>query len=280
MPDAIIDGHQHFWKYSAAEYGWIDDGMSAIRRDFLPRDLLPELRSAGVNATLAVQARQTLEETAWLLELAAQNESIAGVVGWVPLIQPDAEEHIHRFAADPKLKGVRHVLQDESDDGYMLRAGFNDGLSRLRQYDLVYDILIYERHLPQTIQFVDRHPDQRFVLDHIAKPRIRDRAVSPWKERIAELARRENVWCKLSGMVTEADRRNWTAADLTPYFDTVLEVFGPKRLLFGSDWPVMLLACDYARWRSTVAVALRGLSTDERAGIFGGTAAAVYRLGA
>ncbi|MEO7143032.1 MAG: amidohydrolase family protein, partial [Bryobacteraceae bacterium] len=210
MPDAAreplrarkIDTHQHFWKYNAEEYPWISANMCKLRRDFLPSNLADELRAAGIDAAVSVQARQTLEETAWLLELADQHEFLAGVVGWAPLIEAGVEAAIERFASHPKLKGVRHVLQDEPDGDYMLRADFNQGIARLRAHALVYDILIFERHLPQTIQFVDRHPHQIFLLDHIAKPRIKDGSLSPWRSRMMELAKRENVWCKLSGMVT------------------------------------------------------------------------------
>jgi L-fuconolactonase len=210
--------------------------------------------------------------------MASEHEFLAGVVGWVPLVDARVEDSLDRFSAHPKLKSIRHVLQDEADENYMLRPDFNAGVAKLHRRGLVYDILIYEKHLPQTIEFVDRHPNQVFVLDHIAKPRIKDRLLSPWRERIAELAKRENVWCKISGMATEADWRNWTEADMAPYFDAVLAAFSPARLMFGSDWPVMLVASDYARWHSTVTNAISALSSEEQSKIFGATAAQVYRL--
>lgn len=254
------------------------EGMESIRRDFL----IPELRAAahdgGIVGTVVVQARQTIEETQWLLGLAGDNELIRGVVGWVPLIEPGVKIHLEIFSAHPKLKGVRHVLHDEADDSYILRDDFNRGVGLLKDFGLQYDILIFERHLPQTIQFVDRHPNQLFVVDHMAKPRIKQYARSPWAEKITELAQRENVYCKLSGMVTEANWNNWTENDLLPYFDTVLNAFGPKRLMFGSDWPVILVACDYKRWADMVRSWINELSPAEQTAVTGGTAKAVYSL--
>lgn len=273
-----IDTHQHFWKYNPVEYGWIGPEMSALRRDFLPPDLEAEIRAAGIDGVISVQARQTLEETAWLLEMAAANDFIKGVVGWVPLVSTEVEKDLERFAAAPKFKGVRHVLQDEPDEHYLLREDFNAGIRALRSFDLVYDLLIFERHLPQTIEFVDRHPSQAFVLDHIAKPRIREGVIEPWRTNLRALARRENVWCKVSGMVTEADWEGWTPEGLRPYFDAVLEAFGPSRLMFGSDWPVCRAACAYRRWAEVVQAWAAPLSGHERDDLFGGTALRVYNL--
>ena len=273
-----IDAHQHFWKYNPAEFSWIDESMRSIRRDFLPEHLRSELAEAKVDGAISVQARQNLSETGWLLDLAARNAFIQGVVGWVDLVSPDVYAQLEHCAAHPKLKGVRHVIQDEPDDDFVLRKDFNRGIAELKPLALAYDLLIFERHLPQTIQFVDAHPGQVFVLDHIAKPSIRKNAFEPWNGNIRELARRQNVYCKLSGMVTEADLANWTEAQLRPYFETVLEAFTPRRLMFGSDWPVCLLACQYARWRTTVADWVSRLSADEQERIFGGTASEAYRL--
>lgn len=274
-----IDAHHHLWQYSPVEYGWISDEMAVLQRDFLPDDLNREIQAAGVSGAVAVQARQTLGETEWLLGLAEQNDFMLGVVGWVPLADPGLPAILERLAARPKLKGVRHVVQDEPDDNFILREDINAGVSALNRASLVYDILIFERHLPQAIAFVDRHPDQPFVLDHVAKPRITTGEISPWKERIAELARRPNICCKLSGMVTEADWGNWTEEQLQPYMETVLEAFGPSRLMFGSDWPVCLLATEYARWFELVSRFVRRLSADEQAEVLGGTAARIYNLG-
>ena len=278
MPDEWIDAHHHLWKYSQEQYPWMLKGMEGIRRDFL----LPELRlvtqEAGIHGTVAVQARQTIEETKWLLSLAGSSDLIRGVVGWVPLVDADVATHLEAMGADAKLKGVRHVLHDETDDFYMLRDDFNRGVSQLEKFGLQYDVLIFERHLTQTIQFVDRHPNQRFVVDHIAKPRVRDQVRSPWQELITELARRENVYCKLSGMATEADWSRWTESDLRPYFDITLSAFGPKRLMFGSDWPVILVASDYKRWANLVRSWISELSASEQSSIMGGTAKLAYSL--
>lgn len=273
-----IDAHHHFWRYDAAEYPWIGESMGVLRRDFLPSDLRTEIQAAGIDGVISVQARQTTEETAWLLGMAEEQEFIRGVVGWVPLVSPDVTAHLERFAAAPKLRGVRHVLQDEPDDRYMLREDFNAGIRALEPFGLVYDILIFERHLPQTIEFVDRHPAQTFVLDHIAKPRIKEGALEPWRTNLRELAKRENVFCKVSGMATEADQETWSDDDLLPYFDTVWEAFGADRVMFGSDWPVCLLASGYHRWVDTVTRWASRLSTAERERLFGDNAARAYSL--
>ncbi len=253
--------------------------MERIQRDFLPRDLQIEIRAAGIDRAVSVQARQTLEETQWLLKLAGDYDFIAGVIGWMPLASPTVGEELEELAGNRRLKGVRHVLHDELDEFYMLRKDFNQGVARLQEYGLIYDILVFERHLPQTLEFVDRHPNQIFVLDHVAKPRIREGVISPWREHMGELARREHVYCKISGMVTEADWTNFTEGDLMPYLEVGLEVFGPERLMFGSDWPVCLLACDYGRWAGIVLNFCRRLSSAERSRIEGGTAIEAYRLG-
>jgi L-fuconolactonase len=279
----VIDAHHHFWRYSDEEYGWIPPDWSALRRDFLPADLGRELAAAGVDGVISVQARQSLAETEWLLDLAAQHEFIRGVVGWAPLVAPDLDTHLDRLAAHPaalagKLRAFRHVLQGEPDDAYMLRDDFNRGIRALARRELAYDILVFERHLPNTITFVDRHPDQVFIVDHIAKPRIAAGELEPWAKNIRELARRPNVSCKLSGMVTETDVRKWTPAQLRPYFEIVLEAFGPGRLLFGSDWPVCLAGVGYPDWKTTVSAALSDLNPSELAAFFGENARRIYRL--
>ena len=274
----VIDAHHHFWRYSPAEYGWISGDMALLRRDFLPPDLLAETLAAGVDGVVSVQARQTIEETRWLLELADANAFIRGVVGWVPLVSDEVRDDLERFAANPKLKAVRHVLQDEPDDDYVLGDAFNRGVGLLKGFGLRYDILIYARHLPQAIALVDRHPDQAFVLDHVAKPLIREGLLSPWREQMRELGRRVNVYCKLSGMVTEAHHAAWTPAQLEPYMDAALAAFGPRRLMFGSDWPVCLLASDYGRWAQTVRDFAQKLSPDEQPRVMGETAIEAYGL--
>ncbi len=277
----VIDSHHHFWHYTEADYGWIPPEWSLIRRDFLPAELHQEISAAGVDGVVSVQARQSLEETDWLLDLAASHSFVRGVVGWVPLIAPDLEAHLDRLAAHPaaaKLRAFRHVLQAEPDDAYMLRDDFNRGIATLARRGLAYDVLILEKHLPYTLAFVDRHPDATFVLDHIAKPRIAAGELEPWAKNLRELARRPHVACKLSGLVTEADVTSWTPAQLQPYLDVVLEAFGPSRLLFGTDWPVCLAGVDYARWKSIIEASVAGLSATEKDAVLGGNAQRLYRL--
>lgn len=273
-----IDSHHHFWRYTPEEYGWIDDAMRVIRKDYLPEHLEAAMRGCGIGSVVSVQARQTLEETEWLLRLSSVHHFIGGVVGWVPLVAHKVLDILGRLMSQGRLKAVRHVLQGEPDDRYMLRADFNRGIDALRQFGLAYDILIFERHLPQTIEFVDRHPRQIFVLDHIGKPRIRDHILSPWREHMRRLAERSNVYCKISGLVTEADYATWTKDDLAPYLDAVLEAFTPERLMFGSDWPVCLVATTYKDWFNLVAEHIGTLSAAEQERILGGTARVVYGL--
>lgn len=256
----------------------MDDTMTLLRRDFLIPELEALMREAGVEGTVVVQARQMITETEWLLKLAEHHPFILGVVGWVPLAGFDAEPILDRLVQHSRLKAVRHVLHDEPDDFYMLNDDFNRGVDLLQSYRLAYDILIFERHLPQTIAFVDRHPGQVFVIDHIAKPRIRDGVMSPWRERMEDLAKRHNVYCKISGMATEADWNNWSPDTLRPYFDVVLSAFGPKRLMFGSDWPVLTLAGNYKTWMDTFRSFVRELSRDEQESLCRSTAVAAYRL--
>ncbi len=273
----MIDAHQHFWNYTPAQYEWIDDSMASLRRNFLPPDLFAELTDAGVSGTIAVQARQTLSETKWLLDLAEENSFIRGVVGWAPIADPEFPEILEELTGKPTLVGLRHVVQAEPD-GFLASATFNTGIAALGRMKMVYDILIVERQLPEAIEFADRHRNQTFVLDHIAKPRIAEGELEPWARNIRELAKRENVFCKLSGMVTEAKWDSWTAASLQPYVDVVLEAFGPRRLMVGSDWPVCTVASSYRRWFETLNELLAHLSSDERARIFAGTAIEAYQL--
>ena len=257
----------------------MSDAYAGLRRDFLIPDLQQVMRENGVEGTVAVQARQTLEETGFLLDLAVGDPFILGVVGWVPLVDPRVDAYLLRYAQNPRLKAVRHVLHDEADHEYMLRADFNRGIGLLKKYGLAYDILIFERHLPDILTFVDLHPGQVFIVDHVAKPRIKKKVISPWKENMQELAKRENVYCKVSGMATEADWDHWTANDLRPYFDVVLSAFGPKRLMFGSDWPVVAVAGGYKKWMTAFLSFIAGLSGDEQRAMCRGTAVAAYGLG-
>jgi L-fuconolactonase len=272
-----IDAHHHFWKYSAAQYEWIDDAMSAIRRDFLPSDLAKEIREVGIEGAISVQARQTLQETRWLLAIAAQNDFIKGVIGWVPLTDPSVRDELDLLRGDPRLRAVRQVVQGEPD-GYLLRRDFNAGVSVLQEIGLTYDLLIQERQLPEATRFVDQHPQQVFVLDHLAKPPLRENRLEPWRQNLRELARRENVYCKVSGLVTEADLEAWTEAQLQPYLETALEAFGPARLMFGTDWPVCLVACSYRRWYDVICRFAASLWPEEKTSLFGRTAARAYRL--
>jgi L-fuconolactonase len=273
-----IDAQHRLWRYSKEEYDWIGPGMEPIARDFLLSDLQAELTAGGFDGSVVVQARQSLVETDWLLAVAASSTFIRGVVGWAPIADAEFPGVLERFKEERKLKALRHIIQGEKDEEFILRNDFNAGIKALARSGTVYDILIYERHLPATIEFVDRHPNQVFVLDHIGKPRIKERALLPWKTNLFELAKRDNVYCKLSGLVTEADWKCWTAPDLLPYADAALEAFGPARVMFGSDWPVCLLGCSYSTWLHMAQDFLAGLSTSEKELVFGGVASKVYSL--
>lgn len=272
-----LDAHHHFWRYNAEDYDWIDDSLVVLRRDFLPDDLRAVMEESGVEGAISVQARQSLQETDWLLELARTHRHIKGVVGWLPLMAANASDLVAQYAAYPVLRGVRHVVQGEAD-GFMDQLAFNRGIAVLKEFDLTYDLLIFERQLEETIRLVDRHPGQVFILDHAAKPRIKGQTLHPWDTNIRELARRDNVYCKVSGMVTEAEWGSWNASDLTPYWETVLDAFGPSRLMFGSDWPVCLVAAPYALWIHTVREWASALADTEQAQLFGETAATAYGI--
>jgi L-fuconolactonase len=273
-----IDAHQHFWQYDREEYGWINDEMAVLRRDFLPADLKPLLAAAGFGGCVAVQARQTLEETRWLLELADRNDFIRGVVGWVDLRSAALPDQLAEFTRRPKFVGVRHIVQAEPDDAFVLRADFQRGIAQLAQYGLAYDILIYPRQLRAAIQFVEAFPEQRFVLDHIAKPLIAQGTIEPWNTHIRALAQFPNVWCKVSGMVTEARWKDWRAEDFRPYLDTVFEAFASRRILIGSDWPVCTVAADYSRSLGIVTDYIAQFPREQQDAILGGNCAAFYRL--
>jgi L-fuconolactonase len=274
-----IDSHHHFWQYSPAAYPWIDSKMSVLQRDFLPDDLRRELQASSIDAVVSVQARQSLEETEWLLELAAAHDFIRGVVGWVPLQSPEAQSEIERLSHNLALKSVRHVVQDEPEEDFLLGDKFNSGIACLKDYGLVYDILIFARQLPNTIRFVDQHPEQEFVLDHIAKPTIAaDNFDRTWMKNFRELAKRENVTCKFSALVTEVRDLEWTISGLQPYWDAALEVFTPQRLMFGSDWPVCLLRSSYDNWVSAVEQLAAQLSPVESEQFWHQTATRAYHL--
>lgn len=274
-----IDSHQHYWHYNTDDYGWIDERMSVIRRDFLPEEFAGELQKNGIDGSIAVQARQSKAETDWLLQLANRHEHIKGVVGWVDMCADDVQQQLAEFARHPKAAGVRHVIHDEPDINFMLNDQFIRGIKLLKELQLTYDILIFPEHLPNTLQFIDSFDeDQIFVIDHIAKPKIKAGRIQPWKEHIQELARHQNVFCKLSGMVTEANWPYQQPADFKPYFDVMFEAFGPDRLMFGSDWPVCLVAEDYASWLTTLTNAISVFSKEDQKKIIGETARKAYRL--
>jgi L-fucono-1,5-lactonase len=274
-----IDAHQHFWHYDPVHHTWMTDAMGALKRDYLPDELAPQLRAAGFDGTVAVQARQTIEETEFLLALADRHPDIVkGVVGWVDLCSPGVRAQLERFARHPRLVGVRHVVHDEPDDRFMLRPDFRRGVAELAAFDLAYDLLLFPRHLPVASSLVDEFPEQRFVLDHIAKPAIRDGLLSPWREDLRRLSDRPHVFCKLSGMVTEAKWTGWRPEDFRPYLDVVLDAFGPGRVMIGSDWPVCTLAGDYRATMRVVTDYALGLPEDARDALLGGNCARFYRL--
>lgn len=276
----MLDAHHHLWNYDPRQYPWITPD-SVLARDYLIPDLITNTDAAGVSGTVVVQARQTIEESDWLLELAEDCDRIQGVVGWVPLADGKVEEHLERLGNHRKFKAVRHVVQDEPDDSFILGTEFNRGIERLRDHDLVYDILIFQKHLPPTIEFVDRHPDQPFVIDHIAKPEIHNgRIESGWRKGMAALAERDNILAvKISGMVTEVTDETISEATLKNYFDESLEMFGAGRLCFGTDWPVCLLRIDsYAQWASSVRAYVAELSVGEQNAVLHETCQRAYQL--
>ncbi|HLK60754.1 MAG TPA: amidohydrolase family protein [Chthonomonadaceae bacterium] len=273
-----IDAHQHFWMYEPEEYGWITGEMKALRRNFLPGDLAPLLRQIGFDGSIAVQARQSLEETEWLLTLSEQYDFIRGVVGWVDLRSTLVRKELETLAPHPKLCGVRHIVQDEPDDAFLLRPEFLRGLALLQDFGLAYDLLLYPRHLPVAVKVVEKFPGQTFVLDHLAKPAIKDRALSPWREDLQALARFPNVYCKLSGMVTETHWGRWQAQDFQPYLESALVAFGPERLMIGSDWPVCTLSGDYASVMGIVNEFLKSLPEEASQQILGANCLRAYRL--
>jgi L-fuconolactonase len=273
-----IDAHQHFWRYHAAQYPWIDATKAPLMRDFLPPDLEPLLRGAGFDACIAVQARPDVDDTRFLLEMAAAHPFVAGVVGWVDLQADDLHRQLQYWAGDAKLVGVRHIVHDEPDDAFMLRPAFLRGLGLLAEFALTYDLLLYPKHLPVAIDVVSRFPNLRFVLDHLAKPPIRAGEIDSWARDLEALAEHPNVYAKLSGLVTEADWGAWSPDQLRPYLDVALDCFGASRLMIGSDWPVCTLAGEYGRVTSAVVAFAEAQSSDECDAILGGTAATFWRL--
>ncbi len=274
----IIDAHHHLWKFNSDDYGWMDDSMKVLKRDYLPADLENDIVNAGVSGTVVVQARQIIEETRWLLELADENDFIKGVVGWVDLRSPELGRQLDEFVGNPKLVGVRHVIHDEADDDFMLRPAFVNGIEMLVDYNLTYDLLLFPKHLERAIELVSMFPDQRFVLDHISKPFIKSGILQPWKDDIEALAAQPNVWCKISGMVTEADHQAWKYVDFVPYIKVVCEAFGTDRIMLGSDWPVCRLAGEYDEVMGIPLAFFDHLSETEKESIYRQNAIDCYQL--
>jgi L-fuconolactonase len=272
-----IDAHQHYWRFDPVLDSWITPDMAVLRRDFLPDDAAPLLAAAGIDGVVAVQADQSIAETDFLLSLAAQHSFIRGVIGWIDLRAADLSEQLARWRGNPRLKGFRHIAQGEPDD-FLAGNDVVAGIAELGRQGFSYDILIYPRQLAVAEQLVARCPSVRFVLDHCAKPPIAGGDISWWQQGFRRLARHENITCKLSGLVTEASWTGWSVTELTACLDTAAEAFGPERLMFGSDWPVCLLAADYAGVVAVVADWAERLTASEQASIFGGTAISAYQL--
>jgi L-fuconolactonase len=273
-----LDAHNHFWVFDPVRDAWIDESMGVLRRDFLPEELASHLQDHGFDGTIAVQADQSEEETRFLLQQAEKFDFVKGVVGWIDFQSEDVEERLATFARHEKLRGFRHIAQAEADDWFLVREAFVRGLSRIRHFGLTYDILIYQHQLPAAIELARQLPDQTFVLDHMAKPLIRSGELEPWTSHIRSLAAAKNVFCKLSGVITEADHTNWRKEEIRPFLDVVFEAFGIDRLMFGSDWPVCLLAGSYGQVCELVRDFAKGLDDESVAKVFGGNAARFYGI--
>ena len=274
----IIDAHHHLWLYNSVDYGWMDESMEVLRRDYTPADLKKEMEKSGIDGTVVVQARQLLEETTWLLEMAEQNSFIKGVVGWLDLRSNELKGQLDLFTSHPKLVGVRHVIHDEPDDDFMLRPAFVKGIELLQSYNLTYDLLLFPKHLDRALELVNMFPEQRFVLDHISKPFIKAGILEPWKGDMEALASQPNVWCKISGMVTEADLHKWKYENFVPFMQSVVEAFGTDRIMLGSDWPVCKLAAEYEEVMAIPFDFFNNLEEIERERILGLNAIECYQL--
>jgi L-fuconolactonase len=273
-----IDSHQHFWKFDPVRDNWINDEMSVIQKDFLPGDLKPVLDENGFDGCVTVQSDQTEIENEFQLNNAANHDFISGVVGWVNLRSSLVEERLDHYSQFEKMKGFRHVLQGEKDRAFMLQPSFMKGTGLLKKYNFTYDILIFPDQLKHTVEFVKSFPVQPFVIDHIAKPYIKTKKNNEWKKDIEEVAQYENVYCKISGMVTEADWKQWKKEDFTPYIDTVVSAFGINRIMYGSDWPVCLVAGSYEKTVSIVKDHFSSFTKNEQELFFGGNAVKFYNL--
>lgn len=274
----IIDSHQHFWHYDSVKHSWIDDEMAAIRRDFTPSDLAAVFKENGIDGCVAVQADQTETETAFLIDLAHTYDFIKGIVGWVDLRNAAIERVLEQYSTEKKIKGFRHVVQGEADHNFVLRPAFLHGISALEKFDFTYDILIFPHQLGAALEFVRRFPNQKFVIDHLAKPYIKDGFFDGWASQMKAIAKHENVFCKISGMITEADYNAWNKAQLKPYIDLVFDAFGTNRLMYGSDWPVCLVAGSYKQVKDIVLDYIADLSSEEQKNIMGHNAVQFYNL--
>lgn len=274
----IIDTHQHFWYYNPVNHDWIDDGMAAIRRDFLPEDLKPVYKEHDITGCIAVQADQTLEENSFLLNLAHKHDFIKGVIGWVDFQSDSVQNELEYYAEMPLMKGYRHVVQGEPDNSFLLRKSFLNGISKLKNTGAVYEILVFSHQLPAVLEFIKLFPEQQFVIDHMAKPYIKEGYIDSWALLMRAIAKHENVSCKISGMITEADYKTWKTIDLMPYVNVVLEAFGPQRIVYGSDWPVCLVAGSYAQVLSVARDFAGQLSKEERELFFYKNAQRIYTI--
>jgi len=274
----VIDSHQHFWIYEAEKHAWLDDDMKVIRKNFLPEDLKIVYQENNIDGCVAVQADQTLAETDFLLDLADKNDFIKGVVGWVDLRASNIDAILKEYSKFQKLKGFRHVVQGEADHNFMLRPDFLNGIAALEKYNFTYDILIFPHQLGAALELVRRFPNQKFVIDHIAKPYLKDGFYDGWAALMKAISEHPNVYCKLSGMTNEADYNNWTPEQIEPYMQLVLDAFGANRILFGSDWPVCLVAGNYTKTKELVTNFIAKLSSEEQAAIMGGNAMQFYNL--
>jgi len=274
----IIDSHQHFWKYEPVKHDWIDDSMAVIRKDFMPADLKKVYVENEIDGCVAVQADQTLEETDFLLQLSKENDFIKGIVGWVDLRAENIEEILKEYSKYPKLKGFRHVVQGEADHNFLLRPDFLRGIKALAPYNFTYDILVFPHQLGAVLEFVKKFPNQKFVIDHIAKPYIKDGFYDGWAALMFEIGKQKNVYCKLSGMITEADFNTWTPAQIIPYMKLILYAFGWKKIMFGSDWPVCLVAGNYEKVKNLVTDFTANLGSTEQASIMGENALKFYNI--
>jgi L-fuconolactonase len=278
MKNNRIDSHQHFWNYDPVKHVWMDDRMKIIKQDFLPTDLLPHLQNCNLDGCVAVQANQAEVENDFLIKLSNQYDFIKGIVGWVDLRAENLSERLEYYQQFPKIKGFRHVIHDEPELDFMVQPAFLKGVSQLKSFGYTYDILIFAAHLPNTLEFIKAIPDQPFVIDHIAKPNIKSGEIDVWKKQLKEVAAFENVYCKISGMVTEADWKNWKKEDFTKYLDGVVEAFGTSRIMYGSDWPVCTLAAQYEQQFNIVKEYFASFSENEQVLFFGGNASKFYKL--